>query len=146
VSFGCFLYNCWLLYPWQCKICGLRDYPYGCQGHPKPPLDIELIHAMIWPHLPKGTTKIDRWPPSSAYFDDTKDNWPRIEVHRKCNGSDQTIGYVRFRNNVLTLSWSEAWLLAGKPPMIESRTETWNIADPNSTTQLVNKIKELKML
>lgn len=136
-------------YSWPCKICGLKNYPHGCMGHTEPPADVELIHAIIWPHLPKGTTKIDRWAPTSAFFDGTKDDWPRIEVHNKHRGIDETIGYIWLRNNVLTLSWWEGldprfYDTKGTYPTMQKCVKTWNIADPNSTIQIVEKIKELR--
>lgn len=128
----------WVLlytYPWQCKICGLPGYPYGCRGHSEPIADIELVHSMLWPYLPKDCTVLA--------FPKTKG----IEVYAA--DGITILGVVNLRDRILTLNWVETpkprfYDQTDTPQVKKDRVASWNIADPNSTSQLVKKITELR--
>jgi hypothetical protein len=126
----------WTMHPWQCKICGLPGYPHGCRGHCSPPLDIELIFGTLWPHLPKHCIAL---------------GFPKLTKGIEVYAADGIVelGNITLTAHILTLRWIETpkprfYDQVGTPQVKKTHTASWNIADPNSTMQIVNKIMELR--
>jgi hypothetical protein len=97
--------------------------------HESPPSDLELVLGTLWPHLPKKTLRQDKWAPA-----------PCIKIIDKTGKI--TLARLYLDDTVLTICTDIAIVMTDV--RIMENIGAWNIADPNSTMQIVNKIKELR--